>query len=454
MDRGRFGVARNIEIGVSKTIRISTGYTPRVLQAKLHRELKRFNVLIMHRRFGKTVFAVNESIDRALRCPLKDPQVAYLAPYFSQAKRVAFDMLVEFTKNIPGVEYNLQELRCDIPRPGMGDRARIMLLGADNADALRGIYLDGCVLDEYGSMASDIWPKVIRPALMDRTGFAIFCGTVGGYDGLAEIYEQAQKNPDWYTALFKASETGVIPQAELDEARTTMSDDAYRSEMECDFSAAITGSYYGKLLANLEAAKPSQITSVPYDPNSGVVCAWDLGIGDTTAIWFLQMVGREVHVIDCLEMSGVPLDWFVKQLKAKPYVYDEMLLPHDAAARELGTGKTRVETLKKLWGNVRWTVTPRQSVDDGIHAVRMLLPTCWFDKTKCADGLKAMRNYQKKFDSKNKIYIDKPLHDWASNYADAFRMFAMGSRQPRSEAADSRLPRQSDNLYDLFGRSS
>lgn len=436
---------------MSNTVRISTGYTPRPLQQKLHREMKRFNVLALHRRFGKTVFAVNEAIDRALTCEHKNPQVVYLCPFYSQAKRVAWDMAVGFTQMIPGVEYNLQELRIDIPRPHLGDRARIMLLGADSSDSLRGMYLDGCILDEYATMNPEVFPKVIRPALADRKGWAIFCSSVSGINHFSDLFERASKDPEWYTAIYKASETGIIPQEELEAAKREMSDDAYRAEFECDWSAAITGAYYGKIISELESKTPSQICAVPYDPSTGVIAAWDLGIGDTTAIWMLQRVGREIHVIDCLEMSGVELEWFVKKLKAKPYVFDEMLLPHDAEARELGSGKTRLETLRKLWSNVRWTVVPRQSVDDGIHAVRSILPMCWFDKEKTADGLRALKSYQKKFDSKNKIYIDKPLHDWASNYADAFRMFAMGERVPRSMERDARLPRTADNVYDLFG---
>lgn len=437
---------------VSSTVRISTGYQPRTLQEKLHREMKRFNVLVCHRRFGKTVFAINEAIDQGLRCKHRSPQVAYVAPFFSQAKRVAWDLLVQYTQMLPGVEYNQQELRVDIPRPHLKDRVRIMLLGADNANALRGIYLDGAILDEYANMDPDVFSKVIRPALADRIGWCIFIGTVNGVNHFSDMYERALKDDEWYTALFKASETGIIPQAELEAARKEMSEDAYRSEMECDWSAAITGAYYGKIISELESKVPSQVCSVPYDPSCGVIAAWDLGIGDTTAIWMFQRVGREIHVIDCLEMSGVELEWFVKKLKAKPYVFDEMLLPHDAEARELGSGKTRLETLRKLWSNVRWTVVPRQSVDDGIHAVRSILPMCWFDREKTADGLRALKSYQKKFDSKNKIYIDKPLHDWASNYADAFRMFAMGERVPRSMERDARLPRTADNVYDLFGR--
>lgn len=326
-----------------------------------------------------------------------------------------------------------------------------MLLGADNADSLRGIYLDGVILDEYASMDPDVWGKVVRPALSDRLGWSIFIGTVNGVNHFSDMYEAAIKNPDWYAALFKASETGIIPESELAAARATMSEDAYRAEYECDWSAAITGAYYGTLLSQLETRK--QITSVPHDPSVGVVASWDLGIGDTTAIWMFQQVGREHHVIDCLEMSGVSLDWYVKELRRKPYVFDEMLLPHDAAARELGSGKTRQESLKKLWHNVRWSIVPKQATDDGIHAVRMLLPNCWFDRVKTADGLKAMKSYQKKFDSKNKIYIDKPLHDWASNYADSFRTYAMGIRAPRSEESDRRLQRTAQNDYDIFGRT-
>ena len=194
---------------------VKTGYIPRKIQLYLHNAMKRFNVLVCHRRFGKTVFTINEMIDQGLRNPRKNPQYAYFAPYYGQAKRVAWDYFKDFTKNIPGVRVNEADLRIEIDRPDRGDKVRFMLLGADNPGSIRGIYLDGAVLDEYAEMDTTIWGQVIRPALADRLGWAIFIGTPKGQNQFFDIYELATKDPEWFTAVYKASETHLIPKSEL-----------------------------------------------------------------------------------------------------------------------------------------------------------------------------------------------------------------------------------------------
>jgi phage terminase large subunit len=434
---------------MSQILKVSTGYTPRPFQEELHAKLKRFNVLVCHRRFGKTVFAINEKIDRGLRNPLKNPQYAYFAPYYGQAKRVAWDYLKEYTKNIRGVTTNEADLRVDIPRPHLGDRLRFMLLGADNPGAIRGIYLDGATLDEYAEMDPLIWSQVIRPALSDRIGWASFIGTPKGQNHFYDIYKKALTNPEWFAALFKASQTGVLPESELRAARETMTPEEYEQEFECSFQAALMGAYYGKEMEKAEREK--RIGFVPYDPAVPVETWWDLGIDDSTAIWFIQQVGREYHAIDYIEESGQALTFFAKAIQARSYVYSGHNLPHDAAARELSTGKTRQESLKPLLGNVRTIVHPRHEVEDGIHASRMVLSKCWFDAVKCERGINALKSYERKYDAKNKIYQARPFHNWASHGADAFRLFSMGHRD-KSEVVNSRtLPRQADTAYDVLG---
>ena len=434
--------------------RIETGYKPRELQAYLHNSLKRFNVLVCHRRFGKTVFSINEMIDQALRNTRINPQYAYFAPFYGQAKRVAWDYLKDFTKQIPGVTVNEAELRVDIARPNPNhisgfDRVRIMLLGADNPASIRGIYLDGGILDEFAEMDPTVWGQVIRPALSDREGWAIFIGTPKGQNDFYKIYNLAleTRTEDWVPALFKASETGIISKAELEAAALTMSPEEYAQEFECSFTAALIGAYYGKLVETAE--KEKRVTNVPHDPAVEVDTFWDLGIGDTTVIWFLQQVGQELHLIDYIEQSGQGLAWYVKELKKKDYTYGQHYLPHDGGARELGTGKTRQETLVLL--GIRTIVLARQAIDDGIHAARMLLPKCWFDAVKCKRGIEALKNYQRKWDPKNKIFLLKPKHDWASHGADGFRTLAMGLRPNHAKMNNKKFPRQAEMEYDIFG---
>jgi phage terminase large subunit len=429
---------------------IDTGYEPRPLQHLLHKSLKRFNVICCHRRFGKTVFSINEMIDQGIRCDKKNPQFAYLAPTYGQAKRVAWDYMKEFTKHIPGVETNEADLRVDIPRPAKGDRLRFMLLGAENPGTLKGIYLDGVLLDEFAECDPIVWSTVIRPALSDRLGWAIFIGTPRGQNHFYDIYQFAKAHPeqDWFHVMYKASETGIIPIGELEAAKSIMSPEEYDQEYECSFSAALVGAYYGKEMQKLEDQE--KLTKVPYDPMFPVFTGWDLGMDDTTSIWCAQIVGKSVHIIDYIEDSGASLDFYVKVLNDRGYNYEEHFLPHDAAAREMGTGKSRVETLRSLGLN-RITVVPRQRVEDGVNAVRMLLPKCWIDADNCKRGIDALRAYERKWDTKNKIYQSSPLHNWASNGADGFRTLAMGMDESRPMRSQMNLPRESQRDYNIFG---
>jgi len=414
---------------------IDIGYLPRPLQAELHESFRRFNVCVCHRRFGKTVLAIAEMVARGVENLLHNPQFAYIAPTYGQAKRVAWEYLKDFTKKFPNRKVNEADLRIDIIRPDRGDHIRFMLLGADNPDSLRGIYLDGTVLDEFAQCDPSLWGQVIRPALSDRKGWAVFIGTPKGQNHFFKVYEDAKRlmhegNTNWYCKIFKASETGVVDADELIEAKATMSEEEYNQEYECDFTAALLGSYYGKIITQLEK-KGNINMNVNHDPSYAVSTYWDLGIGDATAVWFVQTVGNEIRIIDYLENTGVGLDWYAREIKNKPYSYDRHGIPHDGAARELGTGKTRQETLIDL--GLRTNVIPRQSIADGINASRVILKkNIKFHAELCSRGLDCLKSYQRKYDSKNQIFLDKPLHNWASNGADAFRMLALDLDLPEN----------------------
>lgn len=400
-------------------------YAPRPLQAELHKQSARFKVLVCHRRFGKTVFCINDLLRDAARCEKPNPRFAYIAPLYKQAKTVAWDYLKHYTAPIPGRTVNESELRVDLPGGG-----RISLYGADNPDSLRGIYLDGVVLDEYAQMSPKLWKEVIRPALSDRKGWATFIGTPKGHNEFWERYDYACHDDDWFAALYKASETGVVDEEELDAALREMGEDEYAQEYECSFTAAIAGAYYGKLMAH--ADEDGRIGRVPHDPAVRVETWWDLGIGDSTAIWFAQRVGQEMHLIDYYEASGEGLAHYVNLLDeyAKPrerggrgYKYDTHQMPHDAMARELGTGKTRIETLYGL--GMEAEVVALHRIEDGIEAARNMMTRCWFDADRCSQGIECLRQYRREYDDVRRTYRNKPLHDWTSHGADAFRTGAM-----------------------------
>ena len=393
-------------------------YKPRPQAKPFHNRKERFAIIVAHRRFGKTVAAVNDLIKDCFESERQNVRVAYIAPYLSQAKAVAWDYLLEYTRDIPQIKINNSELRVDFP-----NGARIRLFGADNYNAMRGLYFDAVVLDEMADFPASAWPTVIRPALADRQGRATFISTPKGKNEFWELWDAAQGDPEWFTAMYKASETGILDQNELDAMYKAMGPDRYEQEIECSFEAAIQGAYWGHEMK--EVTEDGRVSRVPYDPAVGVITSWDLGVGDSTAIWFAQKVGAETRFIDYYENSGVGLDHYAKVLNEKGYVYEQHILPHDVQVRELGTGHSRLETLDAL-GVRPVEIAPKLAVDDGIQAVRSLLPQCWFDAEKCARGIEALRQYRKDFDEKNKSWRGRPLHDWTSHGADAMRYHAVG----------------------------
>lgn len=364
--------------------------------------------------------AINHLLRAAVLCPKKAPRYAYLAPTYRQAKAVAWDYLKQFAGGIPGIKFHETELRCDLPNGG-----RISLLGAENPDSLRGIYLDGCFMDEVADMPEKVFPEVIRPALSDREGFCYFVGTPKGQNAFFEMYEQATNNDDWFTAVHKASETAILNATELRSAKEAMTSDQYAQEYECSWVANVPGAIFGK---ELEAAmEEGRISRVPHDPTVKVDTFWDLGVGDSTAIWFVQSVGRAVHFIDCYENRGEGLPHYVNVLSKKNYLYGDHFAPHDIEVRELGSGKSRREIAWDLGLNFR--VVPKLPLEDGLHAAQMLIPRSWFDAEKCKQGLVALRQYHRGYNERARSFRTTPVHDWSSHFADALRYTAVGIKE-------------------------
>lgn len=400
---------------------VTIPYRPRDLFRPYHSRKERWAKVVAHRRFGKTVGTVNDLIRKAALNDRKfpPPRYGYIAPTYRQAKDVAWSYLKHYTSKIPGVEQRESELSVVLPSGQI-----IKLYGADNYDAMRGLYFDGVVIDEPADIDPRAWPEVIRPTLSDYSGWATFVGTPKGRNWFYKIGrdESGKLFADWFNLTLKASATGILAQTELDDARRTLTPEQYEQEYECSFEAAVVGAYYGRQMADAEREK--RITSVPYDPMARVWTAWDLGMDDATAIWFLQGVGREIHAVDYYEATGMDLSHYVQEIKRRPYVYGGHILPHDVRARELGTGKSREEVLRNL--GLDLTIAKDHRVDDGINAVRLLLPRVWFDAGKCHRGIEALKLYRADYDDKNQVLKPKPVHDWTSHPADAFRYFAMG----------------------------
>lgn len=290
------------------------------------------------------------------------------------------------------------------------------VVGSDNYDSLVGANPVGVVFSEYSIADPAAW-DFIRPILAENGGWALFIYTPRGRNHGWDLYNMARQTNGWHASLLTVNDTNAIgPEVVQADRDGGMTEEMIQQEYYCSFEAPLFGAYYAKEM--MAAEKDGRISSVPYDKHVPVETWWDLGIGDSTAIWFAQRVGREIHLIDYYENSGEGLDHYAKVLQDKPYAYSDDVVPHDAAARELISGKTRIEALKSL--NRRPVLVKKHSVDDRVHAVRMALNTCWFDQKKCERGIEALRQYRKEYDEKNKTYKTRPVHDWASHGADAF----------------------------------
>ncbi len=402
---------------------IKIPYTPRKHQSYLHQQINRYrwSVLVCHRRFGKTVCMINHLIRSALMCKHKNPRFAYIAPTFKQAKSIAWDYMKQFTAKIPNTKFNETELRVDLP-----NGSRITLLGAENSDGLRGIYLDGCVIDEYANIDGKLFAEIIRPALSDRKGYCVFIGTPAGMNNnFYDLYQHANGAEDWFNYKAKASDTKIVDPEELEKAKEVMGEKKYLQEFECDWIANIEGAIYGDEMNKLD--DKNQLARVPYDPTLPVSTAWDLGVADHSSIIFFQQKGTGVQIIDYHEERGHGLPHYIQLLEEKPYIYKDHFAPHDIEVQEFGNGKTRREIAYQL--GIRFKVVPKLPVEEGIHAVTMLLPRCWIDVDHCKNLIDALRHYHRKYIDKNRMFRSKPVHDWSSHACDAMRYLAVGLQE-------------------------
>ena len=370
----------------------------------------------------------------------EDGRYAYLAPYYAQAKSIAFDYLMRFSAPVR-VNHNVSELWVELI-----NGARIRLFGADNPDALRGLYLDGVVLDEYADMKPSTWGAVLRPLLADRRGWAVFIGTPKGHNQFFDIYNSASKSEDWYVKTLRASQTNLLPAEELADAAKMMSQDQYLAEFECDFESAIIGAYYGKEMRVLTDS--GRITNIEHDPMFPVHTAWDLGYSDDTSIWWYQVVHGEIRILDYHSSNGQPIAYYTGQIQQREreygYKYGTHWLPHDARAKTLASGgKSIIEQLSVKIPLENMKIVPSLSLQDGIQASRLALMRSWFD-SKCEEGIECLRQYQREYDEDKKVFRDKPRHDWTSHGADAFRMLSIAWKEE-----EKALPKD-DSIKGLF----
>ncbi len=433
------------------TARTIDCFTPSGPQWAIFQRLRRFNVIVCHRGFGKTFLAVNLLIRQAVKRP--GTFYAFIAKTYGQAKDIAWARVLKACLQDAAsegvVSFNEAELRANF-----ANGSQIKLYGAENAETLRGLHLDGVVFDEYALIAPNVWEQIVSPTLSRRHGGAIFIGTPMGRNHFYSLYKHAQEWPDWFTTTITAHQSGVLSEEELARQRTIQTPEQYAQEYECSFETAISGAYYARELRTARAA--GRIRHVDYDPAVPVSTWWDLGHTDSTAVIFTQTIGREIHVLDYVEDMGLDLAAWAKVLQAKPYLYARHHLPHDADAKHLAAaGKSIADQLRGL--NIRpLTVHPAQDVLHGINQARLMFARCYFDAEKCERLLDCLAFYHARHDDKHQVERPEPEHDWSSHGADAFRYLAIGHRmgETAEEGPKAYLAKGGTNTPHLLHRST
>jgi phage terminase large subunit len=392
-------------------------YQPREQFLPLHQRTQRWACMVCHRRAGKTVASVNELVLRAMFTKKKNARYAYVAPFYSQAKDIAWVYLKEATANF-ATRVRESDLRVELP-----NGAWITLYGADNPDRLRGLYFMGVVLDEYGDCRPSIWDEVLIHTLADHNGWALFIGTPKGKNHFYQVHKNAEERDNWYSLVLKVSESGILSPEQIADLRENTYEVKWQQEMECSFTAAVAGTYYADMIGRMEQAFRISDQAALYDPQLPVKCAADLGRTDNTAFWFWQETPSGINFIDYFEDQGKHLDYYIKTLKEKGYRYEEVWLPHDAVAKTLATKRSTIEQMIDAGFPCR--KVPKLARQHGIDAVRLVLPHCHINLSKCFSGIEALRAYRRKFNELTKQFSDEPLHDWASDGADAMRYAAL-----------------------------
>ena len=380
-----------------------------------------------HRRAGKTVALVNDLIFGALECKLHRPQLAYLGPTYSQAKKVAWQYLKDYAEPYLAKPPQESELKVTLV-----NEAVIYVLGSDNADSLRGMYLDGSVMDEYAMYRPTVFSQVIRPALSDRNGWGVFISTPRGKNLFYDVVQQAKKNPkEWFSLHLPADTSGIIPLSELADLRKDMDAEEFAQEYLCSFDSALKGSIYADQVN--EMFLDERVVQEPiYDRDLPVHCAFDLGFTDATVcIWF--QIGNEgsVRLVAAEATTGTDIFYHIDKINQFEGDVGDIFLPHDARAKNLQTGKSIVEQFLKE--GIRPRLIPMHKVRDGISAVRKMFPRLTVYEQGTGDLLEAMKAYRRTWDDNKLMFSDTPLHDWASDWCDCLRyvVLAVGLIAPK-----------------------
>jgi phage terminase large subunit len=429
------------------TIAVPVDWRPRHYQMPLWSFLEaggKRAVAVWHRRAGKDATALNWTVTSAFKRP---GLYWHLLPTYNQGRKIVWDgrtkegrpFLDAWPKDAIRAVNNT-DMKIELENDSIWQ-----VVGTDNVDRLVGANPVGCVFSEYSLQDPQAW-DYIRPILAENGGWALFIYTPRGRNHGHDIFEMARGNQKWFCQVLSVDDTKVLSPEIIEEERAAgMPEEMVQQEFFCSFDAGLVGSYYGTQMAR--ALEDGRIMTVPWEPRVEVHTAWDLGMHDACSIWFYQQVGLEVRLIDYYEGSGEGLAHYARVLKDKEYVYGKHYAPHDIEVRELGTGKSRKDTAAML--GIRFTTLPKLPLDDGIDAVRNILPRCYFDYEKCTRGIEALRQYKKKWNDKMRCYSSTPDHDWSSHAADSFRYLAVALKEKKRTTIA--MPQYADNVYNPFG---
>lgn len=392
-------------------------------------QLARFSVLVWHRRAGKTFFALSRLIYRCLTSKRSDYRAFYIAPTYSQAKRLSWDYLKKFVRSIPGTAINEAELRVDLPNGG-----RIQLLGGEQYDNLRGQYADDVVLDEAAMIAGPAWRLVILPMLADRQGHALIIGTpMGRINLFFELFTLAgdmiaEGSPDWFRSTLTYRDTNAIAPEEIRRLQRITNPQEFAQEFECSWTGSIAGAIYATEMDLAESA--GRVTMVAADRTYPIFAALDLGWNDTTSVGWFQDIAGSIRVLHAAGYERTAIPDMVADWKSNGLVIDELILPHDARVHDLGTGLTRQEVFQRLLPGVAVTICPDLGREEGIEQVRQILERTWFDRARTLTLREALGSYHRGYDEKGQVRKLTPVHDWASHWADMFRYAIVGRPGP------------------------
>lgn len=407
--------------------------------------------------FGKDLFAMNYLIKTAMEKP---GVYLHCFPNYNQAKRAIWKSVhtthegesISYLDHIPPElikRKNSSEMTIELIN---GSIYAVMGLDGKNAQRARGMNPSFVILSEYAFMDPESW-RTLEPRVMQNKGTAIFISTPNGQNHFYDLYNYAQTQRDtWYSSIVTVEDANTLSEADIDRLRGEgVPEDFIQQEYYCSFKRGAEGSYYGKQIQ--QARDEGRLCAVSPALDMPVYTSWDIGIGDSTSIWFYQfMRNGNINVLDYYENQGTGLEHYVNYLNnwriEKKISWGNHYVPHDMANREFSSGDQRVLTARSM--GIDMTIVKAERVEVGIQEVRSILPRCVFDAKKCEYGVKCLDFYRKKWNDSLKVYYDEPLHDKYSHGADAFRMLAMGIKQ-YGESTGNKLNK--DKIDDMLRRN-